>query len=65
VNPRVRRPVLSQGVDRGIVHLGLLVVCVMLAVLGLGMTALLCFFPAAALMELLSRAVPRAPSRRM
>lgn len=60
-----RRQVLSQRSDRVLVHLGLLLLCLMLSALGLGLSALWCLLPAAALVELLSLVSPRNHARRM
>ncbi len=60
-----RRQVLAHRSDRVLVHVGLLIVCGMLSILGLGFTALLCFPPAAALVEVLSLVSPTGTSRRM
>ncbi len=62
---KTRRQVLTHRSDRALVHLGLLLLCLMLSALGLGFSALWCFIPAAALVELLSLASPRANVRRM
>ena len=60
-----RRQVLAHRGDRLLVHVGLLIVCGMLSILGLGVTAMLCFPPAAMLVEVLSLISPTRNSRRM
>ncbi|TGD73925.1 hypothetical protein E4634_07220 [Mangrovimicrobium sediminis] len=60
-----RRPVLSRRSDRALVQAGLFFVCAMMSVLGLGVVALACFIPAAAMVEALSLVSPSNTSRRM
>ena len=63
VKPRKR--ILASNDHRMIVHAGLLVICAMLSVLGVGALAFLCFLPAAGLVEVLSALSPSSNVRRM
>lgn len=59
-----RRQVLARSDDRVIVHAALFLMCAIFSALGMGAIALWCYFPAAAVLELLSRvAPPRRVSR--
>jgi len=60
-----RRQVLARSDDRVIMHAALFLICAMLSALGMGITALWCFLPAAAILEGLSLLSPRRNSRRM
>lgn len=60
-----RRQVLAKSDNRVIMHAALFLVCAMLSALGMGMAALWCFLPAAAVMEGLAFLSPSRNSRRM
>ncbi|QFU75093.1 hypothetical protein EY643_05210 [Halioglobus maricola] len=60
-----RRQVFARGDKRGVVHAGLLIICAMLSILGMGVTALWAFLPAAVLLEVLARFSPVRHARRM
>ncbi|MFV8818108.1 hypothetical protein [Haliea sp. E17] len=60
-----RRQVLFHRSDRVVVHVGLFVLCLMLGVLGLGLSALWCLVPAAGLVELLSLVSPHGTAWRL
>lgn len=60
-----RKQLLMRSDDRVVIYAALFLVCSMLSAMGLGALALLCFFPAAALIEGLATLSPRKPSRRM
>ena len=61
-----RRQVLARSDDRVIVHAALFMMCAIFGALGMGATALWCYFPAAIVLELLSHVAPlRRASRRM
>ncbi len=61
-----RRQVLARSDDRVIVHAALFLMCAIFSALGMGVAALWCYFPAAVVLELLSRVAPvRRDSRRM
>lgn len=58
-----RRLILLRSDERIVIHAGLLLVCAMLAAMGMGALALLCFLPAAALFEGLSLLSPGADKK--
>ena len=53
-----RRQVLARSDDRVILHAALFLMCAIFSALGMGAVALWCYFPAAAVLELLSRLAP-------
>ena len=56
VKPRKR--VFASSDERMIIHAGLFLICATLSAVGVGALALLCFLPAAGLVELLSAVSP-------
>ncbi len=65
MNVKPRRQVLANNDRRMVVHAGLLLICAMLSVLGVGALAFLCFLPAAGLVEILSAISPASNIRHM
>lgn len=54
-----RRQLLARSDERVIVHAALFLLCAIFSALGMGAAALWCYFPAAAVLELLSFVAPR------
>jgi Sec-independent protein secretion pathway component TatC len=65
VSIKPRRRVLVHNEDRRIIHVGLFIICAMLSAMGMGASALWCYLPVAALLELLALVAPLQHSRRM
>ena len=62
---KLRKQVLNRRDHRIIVHLGLLLICAMLSLVGVGALAFLCFLAAAGLVEALSIISPTPATQRI